>query len=115
SIQVAAALATIGAIAGASGLDVGNPVHIAAQLNALNSDISLSNVPNLGNLSQVGVGNAGGSSIMRLKEGIERFMITDINNPAAGAKAQSTMPVIADLASTTVEQFNHVPGGINIL
>ena len=32
----------------------------------------------------------------RLREGIERFFITDINNPAAGAKAQSSIPVMFD-------------------
>jgi len=30
----------------------------------------------------------------RLQEGIERFLITDINNPAASAVAQSTVPVL---------------------
>ena len=53
--------------------------------------------------------------LYRLREGIERFYITDINNPAASAKAQSEIPVALDLVSTLVEEFNHIPGGGNIL
>jgi prepilin-type N-terminal cleavage/methylation domain-containing protein/prepilin-type processing-associated H-X9-DG protein len=54
-------------------------------------------------------------SIPRLKEGVERFFITDINNPAGAAMAQSTIPVMFDLVSTTSSEFNHVPGGTNVL
>jgi len=60
-------------------------------------------------------GNGGGSTIYRLREGIERFMITDINNPASSAMAQSSIPVMWDGVSTRVEQFHHVPGGGNTL
>ena len=35
-------------------------------------------------------GTAGGDTLYRLREGIERFLITDINNPGASAQAQST-------------------------
>lgn len=35
-----------------------------------------------------------GESVQRLREGVERFMITDINNPAASAKGQSEIPVM---------------------
>jgi prepilin-type N-terminal cleavage/methylation domain-containing protein/prepilin-type processing-associated H-X9-DG protein len=55
------------------------------------------------------------NNIPRLKEGIERFFITDINNPAASAQAQSELPVMFDLLSVTVQEFNHVPGGANVL
>jgi prepilin-type N-terminal cleavage/methylation domain-containing protein/prepilin-type processing-associated H-X9-DG protein len=54
-------------------------------------------------------------TVYRLREGIERFFITDINNPAASAKAQSTLPVFWDAVSNDVQEFNHVPGGSNIL
>lgn len=56
-----------------------------------------------------------GGKIMRVKEGIERFFITDINNPAGSAAAQSTIPVMLDLLSTTVTEYNHLPGGTNSL
>jgi len=57
----------------------------------------------------------GSTTVYRLREGIERFMITDINNPAASAMAQSEIFVITDEVSLHVEQFNHVPGGCNVL
>ena len=72
-------------------------------------------------------GSGGGSTVYRLKEGIERFFITDINNPAGSAQAQSTLPVMFDgFASNqapngtsrnnwTADRFNHVPGGSNVL
>ncbi len=55
-------------------------------------------------------------TVYRLREGIERFMITDINNPAASAKAQSEIPVSCDWVSADIgQEFNHVPGGCNCL
>jgi len=63
----------------------------------------------------LGHGNGGKNSLLNLREGVERFMITDINNPGAGAKAQSSIYVYMDVASTRVDEFNHVPGGSNVL
>ena len=57
----------------------------------------------------------GAVTLHRLQEGIERFFITDINNPGAGAKAQSELPIFYDIVSTAVSNFNHVPGGANVL
>jgi len=57
-------------------------------------------------------------TVYRLREGIERFFITDINNPAASAVAQSELPVMWDEAYAPGDAgwwFNHVPGGSNIL
>ena len=54
-------------------------------------------------------------SIPRLKDGIERFFITDINNPGASAQSQSTIVVMHDSISDEAVHFNHVPGGANIL
>jgi len=51
----------------------------------------------------------------RLREGIERFFITDINNPAASAQAQSDIQVFWDYMSADATDFNHVPGGGNVL
>ena len=51
----------------------------------------------------------------RLREGIERFLITDINNPAGSAKAQSDIHVFWDIFSSVAVNMNHVPGGGNIL
>jgi prepilin-type N-terminal cleavage/methylation domain-containing protein/prepilin-type processing-associated H-X9-DG protein len=55
------------------------------------------------------------NSVPRLREGIERFFITDINNPAASAQAQSAIVVMHDVVNTDVTYFNHVPGGGNVL
>jgi prepilin-type N-terminal cleavage/methylation domain-containing protein/prepilin-type processing-associated H-X9-DG protein len=57
----------------------------------------------------------GNDKIMKTREGIERFMITDINNPAGSAQAQSEIPVMYDYPSTNVQQYAHVPGGGNVL
>ena len=60
-------------------------------------------------------GNGGGAYVRRLKEGIERFMITDINDPTRSTAAQSTIFTMYDYASTDIGYFNHVPGGSNVL
>jgi len=59
----------------------------------------------------------GRDTIPRLREGIERFLITDINNPAASAAAQSDLPVMWDdiCGGRSVLFMNHVPGGSNVL
>ena len=51
----------------------------------------------------------------RLREGIERFLITDINNPGQAAQAQSTVFVMMDQLADTPRAFNHIPGGANVL
>jgi prepilin-type processing-associated H-X9-DG protein len=67
------------------------------------------------------LGSGGGSTLMKLKEGIERFLITDINNPAGSAKAQSNIPAMWDRLVTSTSdadrqaRFNHKPGGCNVL
>ncbi len=62
-----------------------------------------------------GLGNGGGTTIYRLREGVERFLITDINNPAQSAMAQSGLPVMYDQLAVVPSAFNHIPGGANIL
>ena len=58
-------------------------------------------------------------TVYRLREGIERFFITDINNPSGAAQAQSELFVMWDSVWTTSHAnqtyFNHVPGGANVL
>jgi len=62
-------------------------------------------------------GNGGGSTVYHLREGIERFLITDINNPAASAMAQSEVWIMLDqlAAGSAIGLFNHIPGGCNVL
>jgi len=55
------------------------------------------------------------STVYRLREGIERFFITDINNPAATTQAQSDIPVMWDVVMTRPAEFSHIPAGGNVL
>ena len=72
------------------------------------------------------------SSYPRLREGVERFFITDINNPGAANATASELVVMFDAwaddfnmstqgwhnvpaPSNAVAFFNHVPGGSNVL
>ncbi len=60
--------------------------------------------------------SSGDTTFYRVREGIERFMITDINNPAGSAKAQSEVWVMHDeIESDLAANFNHIPGGCNVL
>ncbi len=64
------------------------------------------------------LGNGTGTKLSRLREGVERFLITDINNPAAANAAQSGLPVMWDVVSANSSgraQYNHIPGGANTL
>jgi prepilin-type N-terminal cleavage/methylation domain-containing protein/prepilin-type processing-associated H-X9-DG protein len=56
------------------------------------------------------------TTVYRLREGIERFFITDINNPAASSLAQSELWVETDdIRAESPEWMNHIPGGCNVL
>jgi prepilin-type processing-associated H-X9-DG protein len=46
---------------------------------------------------------------LRLREGIERFFITDIQNPVAGVEASASVPLLIERPG------NHVPFGGNVL
>jgi prepilin-type N-terminal cleavage/methylation domain-containing protein/prepilin-type processing-associated H-X9-DG protein len=59
-------------------------------------------------------------TLYRFRDGIERFLITDINNPASSAKAQSEIPIMWDTVGTDngapVEgEYNHLPMSANVL
>ena len=80
---------------------------------ALEADIDLNDV-GMGGLM---AGNGASDTIHRLREGIERYMITDINAPGSG-DSQSTLPIMWDSISNNPTGgigYNHVPGGANIL
>ena len=89
------------------GVDINNPISL---LNAADQDVSMAS-------SWAGYGNGGGNTVYRLREGIERFLITDINNPARAAKAQSSVFIMLDTLSNGAGEplFNHIPGGCNVL
>jgi prepilin-type N-terminal cleavage/methylation domain-containing protein/prepilin-type processing-associated H-X9-DG protein len=62
-----------------------------------------------------------GATVYRFREGIERFFVSDINNAAASARAQSEIPAMWDISHAVASpvdgqpSFNHVPGGGNVL
>jgi len=94
-----------------------------SDLSVIGSTLTYAGIP------VIASGTGGGGTLYRLREGIERFFITDINNPAASAIAQSELPVMFDFFASSatgaaakaggggqgVGKFNHVPGGSNVL
>ena len=79
-------------------------------------------------LGLAGNGNGGGNTVNRLREGVERFMVTDINNPAGSALSQSQLAVMWDVIASSqatvvsggaidpgTNMYNHIPGGCNVL
>ena len=74
-----------------------------------------------GNITVIaGLGNSNGNTIYRLREGLERFLVTDINNAAGSAKSQSDIATMWDQINTTPTDgtgttMNHIPGGSNVL
>ncbi len=132
-----AATVPISGIPGASllsglGLDIPANGEVPGQLGYAIGNLLLNNAAALGDFSLIGgavdndismgnggdgYGNGGGDTVYRLREGIERFLITDINNPAASAQAQSEVFVMLDQigAGNNTALFNHIPGGCNVL
>ena len=114
--QLALAVAQMGlgnpAVAGA----LASPSAANADLvnNAVDSDSGGSYLTATNGISY---GNGHGNTVYRLREGIERFMITDINNAGSSAKAQSSIFIMLDQLGTagTAPLFNHIPGGCNVL
>ena len=59
---------------------------------------------------------SGDKTFYHLREGIERFMITDINNPAASAMAQSDIPVMFEtVRKEQPRRFQLKSHGYNVL
>ena len=87
------------------------PAQGAQVVKAAKNDLDIEGVaPNAGN-SQT-------NTVHRLKEGIERFLLTDINDTARTAAAQSTVVTMFDLININPNgsgEYNHVPGGGNAL
>ncbi|GMW03974.1 MAG: hypothetical protein AMXMBFR84_51080 [Candidatus Hydrogenedentota bacterium] len=101
-------ITAVNVLQAAGSLATSIPPNPTGAVNALDNDMT---VPS-------GVGNAGSNKIYRLKEGIERFFITNINSPASGNLAQSEIVTVYDIINTkpsTGAAFNHVPGGCNVL
>lgn len=50
-----------------------------------------------------------------IRHGATRFMITDINDSSKSYVAETVVPMLFDVTSTVPSEFNHIPGGANIL
>ena len=61
-------------------------------------------------------GNSGGDIINRLTQGVDRFLITDLNTVFTGDETgASIIPIAWDQISTNITEFSHVPAGQNCL
>lgn len=97
------------------------PVTQVIRLKDWDDDLSVVEKLPYTNILGSGLGDTG--KAMRLREGIERFSVTDINNASAAAAAQSMIPVLFDTFGTGsdielaggISSFNHLPGGSNVL
>jgi prepilin-type N-terminal cleavage/methylation domain-containing protein/prepilin-type processing-associated H-X9-DG protein len=105
--QILLMIAAIGPV-----LDNGDPTDDAQPLD---SDLDL------GAVLPVPVGNGQTNTLLRMKEGIERFLVTDVNDAGTSAKAQSELPLCwdtiasGDQVASAIRQYNHIPGGCNVV
>ncbi|MEB3330823.1 MAG: prepilin-type N-terminal cleavage/methylation domain-containing protein, partial [Candidatus Sericytochromatia bacterium] len=68
-------------------------------------------------------GTGGSGIVRRLRDGIERFLITDINNAQVSSAGQADLAVMWDTLGSNefgdsgqaTGVFNHLPGGCNVL
>lgn len=115
----------LGPLVGTVGSDVGGRFSEAELYSGTPwGELAQANVATLGAQSDndftvsaafAGTQPGGGNVMLRLREGIERFLITDINNAAGSAKAQSEVAIMWDHVTTNTIDFNHIPGGGNVL
>ncbi|GMV91244.1 MAG: hypothetical protein AMXMBFR82_10220 [Candidatus Hydrogenedentota bacterium] len=114
----------LGPLVGTVGSDVGGRFSEAEYMNTPWGELAQENFDTNGEASDedfevsstyAGTQVGGGDTILRLRQGVERFLITDINNPAGSAQASSEIPIVWDHISTATKDFAHVPGGGNVL
>ncbi len=116
----------LGPLVGTLGADAANGHRFtsAEMVNTPFGELALENIATNGDASDedftvsatyAGTQAGGGDTLYRLRQGIERFLITDINNPAASAASSSTVPLMWDHISANADAFAHVPGGGNVL
>ena len=116
----------LGLLAGTEGSDAANGNRFTAEemLYTPFGELADANVETYGHASDedytfsgdyAGTQLGGGDTLYRLRQGIERFLISDINNPASSAMASTTVPLMWDHVSARVDAFSHVPGGANVL
>jgi prepilin-type N-terminal cleavage/methylation domain-containing protein/prepilin-type processing-associated H-X9-DG protein len=94
---------------------LGTPLRELGAANAASGDGRVSLHDFRVSPANAGTQAGGGDVIFRLREGIERFLVTDINNPASSAASQSTIPVMWDHLTPQIMGSSHVPAGMNVL
>jgi prepilin-type N-terminal cleavage/methylation domain-containing protein/prepilin-type processing-associated H-X9-DG protein len=60
-------------------------------------------------------GNGRSNTVYHLANGVERFLITDSSNSGISKIVQGTIPIMLDTPGVLVPDFNHIPGGSNVL
>lgn len=114
----------LGSLVGTIGTGINGRHEEPEFVNTPWGELALANVATGGEASRddfavsaahAGTQAGGGDVLFRLRDGIERFLITDINNPAASAQSSSTVPLMWDHATTKTIDFSHTPGGGNVL
>jgi len=71
---------------------------------------------NVASFGFAGMGNSGGDIVNRLTQGVDRFLIQDINTIFTGDETgASVIPLVWDQISTNITEFSHVPAGQNCL
>lgn len=127
TMPVSVAASALGA-AVPPGIDPSLPISVQLLLwyletmNTPNPELDLSNMGAITAITDVDLdldyssfGGPSSKTLYRLREGIERFFISDINNPAATAIGQSELAIMWDTIAIVAENFNHIPGGSNVL
>ncbi len=100
----------LGGLATYTWMDVVLPISVAATNSWRDGN------GNLASFGFGGSGNANGPTLNRLNPGVDRFLITDINQVFTGDETgSSVVPVMWDQISTLISQFSHVPAGQNCL
>lgn len=95
----------------------GNPANDGELDKDVNNSTANSTISGLSTPVGRPLGNSDNATLYRIREGIERFLITDINNAGGSALAQSSLAIMWDNVASDMGSgvFNHVPGGANVL
>lgn len=107
--------------------DFGVDADLSSELGDADSDYNDTWKPPEPVVCTGSAGDLSSGTMYAVREGVERFLITDINNPAGSALAQSDVPVMLDGVRAAIDRngnvnmgnmadgFNHIPGGANVL
>jgi prepilin-type N-terminal cleavage/methylation domain-containing protein/prepilin-type processing-associated H-X9-DG protein len=92
--------------------DIDNSYHLGQVLDSLDGTPPTLNVNSrMGDLTTTLPATGEAITLIRTREGAERFLITDINNPAAATASAATMPILWDKWRT--DQGRPMPGNLN--